>query len=237
VGGCLGRKEATGRGVAICVREACKKLNIDLRKANVAVQGYGNVGTWTATTLQDMGAKIIATSDVDGGIYNPSGIDTKELTKYVEDTKSVIKFPGTKSINNEDLLATKCDILVPAALENQITEKNAAGVKCRLMVEGANGPTTPEADEILNRNKITVVPDVLANSGGVLGSYFEWVQNIGRQSWTIEEFNKQLEQKIVKAFNDVWDMAQQFKVTLRTAAYIIAVKRIADAMSHLGLFP
>lgn len=237
VGGCLGRKEATGRGVAICVREACKRLKMDLTKATVAVQGFGNVGSWAAITLQEMGAKIIATSDVNGGILNPSGIDAKKLAGQVDKTRTVVGYPGSKSITNEDLLTTKCDILVPVALENQITERNAAGVKCKLMVEGANGPTTTEADEILNENKIVVVPDVLANSGGVLGSYFEWVQNLHRESWTIEEFNKQLEKKIVKAFNDVWDMAQKYKVTLRTAAYMIAVKRIADAMSVLGLFP
>jgi len=237
VGGCLGRKEATGRGVATCVREACKKLKMDLTKATVAVQGFGNVGSWTAITLQEMGAKIIATSDVNGGILNPSGIDSKKLAEQVDETRTVVGYPGSKSITNDDLLTTKCDILVPAALENQITERNAAGVKCKLMVEGANGPTTTEADEILNKNKILVVPDVLANSGGVLGSYFEWLQNLHRESWTMEEFNRQLEAKIVKAFNDVWDMAQQFKVTLRTAAYMIAVKRISDAMSKLGLFP
>lgn len=237
LGGCVGRKEATGRGVAVCAREACKKLNMDLENSTVVVQGYGNVGSSAAITLQDMGAKMIAASDIEGGIYNASGIDAKELAKHVEKTRSVIKFPGAKSIHNEDLLATKCDVLVPAAMENQITENNAAGVKCRLMVEGANGPTTPEADEILRKNGITVVPDVLANSGGVLGSYFEWVQNLGRQSWTLQEFNKQLEQKIMKSFNDVWDIAQRYEVTLRIAAYIIAVKRLADAMSQLGLFP
>jgi glutamate dehydrogenase (NAD(P)+) len=237
VGGCLGRKEATGRGVAVCVREACKKLKMDLAKATVAVQGFGNVGSWAAITLQEMGAKIIATSDVNGGILNPNGIDVKKLAEWVDRARTVVGYTGSKSITNDDLLATKCDILVPAALENQITERNAADVKCKLMVEGANGPTTTEADEILTENKILIVPDVLANSGGVLGSYFEWVQNLHRESWAIEEFNQQLEKKIMKAFNDVWDMAQQYKVTLRTAAYIIAVKRIADAMSKLGLFP
>ncbi|WXG43695.1 MAG: Glu/Leu/Phe/Val dehydrogenase [Promethearchaeati archaeon SRVP18_Atabeyarchaeia-1] len=237
VGGSLGRKEATGHGVAICVREACKELNLSLKGANVAVQGFGNVGSWTAITLQGMGARIIATSDINGAILNPGGIDANELAKYVEKTGSVMKFPGTKAIHNDELLATKCDILVPAALENQITQENAPEVKCKLMVEGANGPTTTEADEILNKNKIVVVPDVLANSGGVLGSYFEWLQNIHRETWSIQEFNSQLEKKIVKAFHDVYDMSKNFNVTMRTAAYMIAVKRIADAMSKLGLFP
>ena len=237
IGGSLGRKEATGRGVAVCVREACKKIKMDLSKANVAVQGFGNVGSWTAMTLQDMGAKIIATSDVNGGIYNPTGIDAKALDEQVEKTGSVLNFPGTKNINNQELLATKCDILVPAALENQITEDNAPAVKCKLMVEGANGPTTTEADEILNKNKTLVVPDVLANSGGVLGSYFEWLQNIHRENWTMDEFNSRLEKKLVKAFSDVYDMSQSNNVTMRTAAYMIAVKRLSDAMGKLGLFP
>jgi glutamate dehydrogenase/leucine dehydrogenase len=237
VGGSLGRKEATGHGVAICVREACKELKMNLKGATVAVQGFGNVGSWAALTLQSMGAKIIASSDIRGAIINPSGIDAEALAKYAEKSGTVINFPGTRNIHNDELLTTKCDILVPAALENQITEVNAPQVKCKLMVEGANGPTTTEADEILNKNKVFVVPDVLANSGGVLGSYFEWLQNIHRESWSMEEFNSQLEKKIVKAFHDVYDMARSYGVTMRTAAYMIAVKRIADAMSKLGLFP
>lgn len=237
IGGSLGRKEATGHGVALCVREACKELGMSLKGANVAVQGFGNVGSWAAITLQSMGARIIATSDVNGAILNQSGIDANELSKHVAKTGSVVKFPGTKGIHNDELLTTKCDILVPAALENQITETNAPQVKCKLMVEGANGPTTTEADEILVKNKTFVVPDVLANSGGVLGSYFEWVQNLHRESWTLEEFNTQLEKKIVKAFHDVYDMAKSYNVTMRAAAYMIAVKRISGAMSVLGLFP
>jgi glutamate dehydrogenase/leucine dehydrogenase len=237
VGGSLGRKEATGRGVSICVREACKELKMNLKGAAVAVQGFGNVGSWTSITLQSMGAKIIATSDINGAISNPNGIDAEELAKHVGKTGTVMKFPGAKSIDNAELLETKCDILVPAALENQITEDNASQINCKLLVEGANGPTTTEADEILNKNKIFVVPDVLANAGGVLGSYFEWVQNLHRESWSMEEFNTQLEKKLVKAFHDVYDMAKSYNVTMLAAAYMIAVKRISDAMSKLGLFP
>jgi len=235
--GCVGRTTATGRGVAICIREACKKLGIDLTKANFAVQGYGNVGTWTAVILQEMGAKMIAASDVKGGAYNANGMDANELVKYTQKTGSVVDYPGTKSISNEELLTTKCDILVPAAMENQITDENAQKIRCRILAEGANGPTTPEADEILNKNKILVLPDVLVNSGGVLGSYFEWVQNLHRETWEEEEFNDKLEGKIVKAFNSVYDMAQKYNVSMRIAAYMIAVKRISDAMSKLGLFP
>ncbi|WXG46286.1 MAG: Glu/Leu/Phe/Val dehydrogenase [Candidatus Atabeyarchaeum deiterrae] len=235
--GCVGRTTATGRGVAICIREACKKLGIDLTKVNFAVQGYGNVGTWTAVILQEMGAKMIAASDVKGGVHNANGINANELVKHTQKTGSVVDYPGTKSISNEELLTTKCDILVPAAMENQITDENAQKIKCRILAEGANGPTTPEADEILNKNKILVLPDVLVNSGGVLGSYFEWVQNLHRETWEEEEFNDKLEDKMVKAFNGVYDMAQKYIVPMRIAAYMIAVKRISDAMSKLGLFP
>jgi glutamate dehydrogenase/leucine dehydrogenase len=235
--GCVGRTTATGRGVAICVREACKKLKIDLKKSNFVVQGYGNVGTWTAVILQEMGAKMIAASDVKGGVYSANGLDAKELVKHAQKTGSVTNYPGTKNMTNEELLATKCDILVPAAMENQITNKNAENIKCKILSEGANGPTTPEGDEILNRNKIVVLPDVLVNSGGVLGSYFEWLQNLHRETWKEEEFNDKLEEKMVAAFEGVWNMAQKYHVTIRTAAYMIAVKKIADAMDKLGLFP
>jgi glutamate dehydrogenase/leucine dehydrogenase len=237
VGGILGRESSTGRGLAICVREACKRLNIDIKNATFVVQGYGNVGIWAAKILQGLGAKMIGASDSKGGVYDAKGIDPSKLLEHKEKTDKVMNYPGAKSITNEEILTTKCDILIPCALENQITAKNAADIKCRIVGEGANGPTTPDADEILYDNKILDVPDVLANSGGVLGSYFEWLQNLGRETWTEEEFNEKLEKKMVKAFAGVYEMSQKYKVNMRTGAYMIAVKRIVDATDKLGLFP
>jgi glutamate dehydrogenase/leucine dehydrogenase len=208
-----------------------------LKSATFVVQGYGNVGIWAAKILQGWGAKMIAASDSKGGVIDPKGIDANKLFEHKEKTDKVANYPGTKIITNEELLTTKCDILLPCALENQITGENAAKIRCRIVGEGANGPTTPDADEILFKNKISVVPDVLANSGGVLGSYFEWLQNLDRESWTEEEFNKKLEEKMVKAFNGVYDMSQKYNANMRTGAYMIAVKRIADATEKLGLFP
>lgn len=237
IGGSLGRESSTGRGLAICVREACKKLNIDIKNATFAVQGYGNVGIWAAQILASWGAKMIAASDSKGGVYDPKGIDPKKLLEHKEKTDKVQGYAGTKSITNEELLTTKCDILLPCALENQITGENASKISCKILGEGANGPTTPDADEILYKNKILLLPDVLANSGGVLGSYFEWLQNLQRDTWTEEAFNRTLEDKMVKAFNGVYDMSQKYKVNMRTGAYMIAVKRITDATEKLGLFP
>jgi glutamate dehydrogenase/leucine dehydrogenase len=180
---------------------------------------------------------MVAASDSKGGVIDPKGIDPTKLLEHKEKTDKAAGYPGTKNITNEELLLTKCDILLPCALENQITGENAPKLNCKIVGEGANGPTTPEADEIIFNKKIMVLPDVLANSGGVLGSYFEWLQNIERESWTEEEFNKKLEEKMVRAFNGVYDMSQKFKVNMRTGAYMIAVKRIADATEKLGLFP
>jgi glutamate dehydrogenase/leucine dehydrogenase len=237
IGGSLGRESSTGRGLAFCVREACKKLNIDMKIATFVVQGYGNVGIWAAQILAGWGAKMIGASDSKGGVIDPKGIDPKKLLEFKEKTDKVQGYPGTKNTTNEELLVAKCDILLPCALENQITGENASKISCRIVAEGANGPTTPEADETLFKKGIMVLPDVLANSGGVLGSYFEWLQNLDRESWTEDEFNKKLEEKMVKAFNGVYEMSQKFKVNQRTGAYMIAVKRIADATEKLGLFP
>jgi glutamate dehydrogenase/leucine dehydrogenase len=237
VGGSVGRESSTGRGIAICAREACRKHGIDLKNATFVVQGYGNVGYWAAQILQVMGAKMIGASDSKGGVYDPKGIDPKKLLDHKKKTDSVMNYLSAKNITNEEIITTKCDILIPSALENQVTVGNAADVKCRIMVEGANGPTTPDADEILFKNKVLNVPDVLANSGGVLGSYFEWLQNLGRQTWTEQEFNTKLEEKMVHAFNGVYEIAQKYKVNMRTGAYMIAVKRICDAIEELGFFP
>ncbi|RLI14587.1 MAG: glutamate dehydrogenase, partial [Candidatus Hecatellales archaeon] len=241
LGGSLGRKEATGLGVAICVREAAKSLGLDMSKLTVAVQGFGNVGSYAAISLADMGAKIIAVSDLvpdlPGGIYNPEGINPRKLKDFKAKTGVIAGFPGSREVPADDVLTMECDVLVPAALENQITSRNAGDIKARIISEGANGPTTPEADAILNRNEVLVVPDILANTGGVTVSYFEWVQNLTRERWTEEEVNRKLEQKIVKSFHDIYEAAKEHNVSMRTAAMMLAVGRVTDAFEKAGLFP
>ncbi|MGF3535591.1 MAG: Glu/Leu/Phe/Val family dehydrogenase [Candidatus Bathyarchaeia archaeon] len=230
VGGSLGRNEATSRGVMYTVMEAAKHLGINLKGATVAVQGYGNVGYHAARLLHEIGCKIIAVSDSKGGIYNPQGLDPVKVLEHKDKTGSVVDYPGSQLITNEQLLEMECDILVPAALENQITEKNANKIKAKIVAEGANGPVTPEADEILYKKGIFVIPDILANSGGVIVSYFEQVQNQMNYYWTEEEVRAKLKDTITKAFNDVLKMSTQHSVNMRTAAYMLAVKRVADAM-------
>ena len=241
LGGSLGRREATGFGVAICVREAAKLLGLDLSKLTVAVQGFGKVGSHAAIALADMGAKIIAVSDLvpdlPGGIYNPEGINPRKLKDFKAKTGVIAGFPGSREVPADDVLTMECDVLVPAALENQITSRNAGDIKARIISEGANGPTTPEADAILNRNEVLVVPDILANTGGVTVSYFEWVQNLTRERWTEEEVNRKLEQKIVKSFHDIYRAAKENNVSMRTAAMMLAVGRVTDAFEKAGLFP
>ena len=235
IGGSLGRKEATGRGTAICAREAAQALGIEMEKARVSVQGFGNVGMYAAVTLAEMGAKIIAVSDSKGGIYNPEGLDPWKVAEHKAKTGSVVGFPGAKDIPGDDVLTVDCEILIPAALENQITDRNAGEIKAKIVCEGANGPTTPEADAILERNGVLVVPDILANAGGVTVSYFEWVQNLTREQWSLDEVNRKLEQKMVGAFREVYRLAKSEGVTMRTAAMMLAVKRVAEAFK--GLFP
>jgi len=230
VGGSLGRNEATSRGVMYTVVEAANHLGINLKGATVAVQGYGNVGYHAARLLHEIGCKIIAVSDSKGGIYNPQGLDPVKVLEHKDKTGSVVDYPGSQLITNEQLLEMECDILVPAALENQITEKNAPNIKAKIVAEGANGPVTPEADEILYKKGIFVIPDILANSGGVIVSYFEQVQNQMNYYWTEEEVRAKLKDTITKAFNDVLKMSTQHNVNMRTAAYMLAVKRVADAM-------
>ena len=227
-GGSEGREEATGRGVAICVREAAKHLGLDLKA--VAVQGYGNVGVNAAKTLHEMGYKIVAVSDSKGGIYNPDGLDPVRVFEHKKETGRVAGFEGCKEITNEELLELECDILVPAALENQITESNAANVKAKIIVEGANGPCTPKAHEILHERGVFVVPDILANAGGVLVSYFEWVQNLHQEHWSEEEVNKKLEEKMKEAFRDAIDASKRYKVDMVTAANMLGVDRVAEAI-------
>jgi glutamate dehydrogenase (NAD(P)+) len=237
IGGSEGREEATSRGVVICAREAAKHLGIKLKGATVAVQGFGNVGWNAAKIAHDMGCKIVAVSDSTGGIYDPKGLDPRKVYEHKSKTGSVVKCKGCKTITNEELLEVKCDILVPAALENQITRANADRIRASIISEGANGPTTPEADKILHEKGILLVPDILANAGGVTGSYFEWVQNLTREHWTLEEVNRKLENKMVKAFHDVCNLSVKEKSDMRTAALTLGVGRVSDAIKTFGLWP
>jgi glutamate dehydrogenase len=235
IGGSQGRKEATGKGCSIIVREAAKKIGLDLKNATFAVNGFGNVGSYSAICVQELGAKMIACNDVYGGAYNPDGMDAKEVLKWVTKTGSVKGFPGSKSVEtNAELFALPVDIIIPAAKENIITAEIAPSIKAKILAEAANGPTTPEADEILKKKDILVVPDVLVSSGGVTVSYFEWVQNLQNYYWTAEEVTSRLEQSMVKAFEELYAMHQEKKVSMREAAFLVAVKKVADAMRVRG---
>ncbi len=236
-GGSPGRKAATGYGVVVCTIEALKHIGIKLTGSSVAVQGFGNVGYHAATIMSDLGSKVIAVSDSRGGIYSADGLDIKAVAKYKDDADSVQGFRGSKAITNEELLGLKCDALLPCAMEHQLTKKNASKIKASIISEGANSPTTPDADVIFDRMNVFVVPDILANAGGVTVSYYEWVQNHQREGWTERDIHKKLEQKMVAAFNDVLEISKKYKVNMRTGAYILAVGRVADAMKKLGLFP
>lgn len=237
LGGTLGRKEATGRGCVFTTIEAAKMLKMDLTKSTVAIQGFGNVGYSAAVIFHDLGAKIIALSDSQGGIYNPAGLDPKKVLAAKQKGSSVIDYQEGDHISNEELLTLKCDVLVPAALENVITLKNAAKVRAKIISEGANGPTVPEADEVLQSNGVFVIPDILANAGGVTVSYFEWVQNIQAFFWSEEDINRKLGEIMVRSFHEVFKMAQDHKVTPRLGAYMLAVGRVAEAIQLLGLHP
>lgn len=237
LGGSEGREEATGRGVAICAREAAKHVGIDLNGARVAVQGFGKVGKAAAKILHEMGCKIIAASDSKGGIYNPNGLDLLAVIEHKLKTGQLFGFKDCKKITNKELLELECEILVPAALENQITKANAARIKAKIVVEGANGPSTPEARKIMHERGTFVVPDILANAGGVTVSYFEWAQNLHREHWAEEEVNRKLEEKMVKAFKDVLEIARKHNVSMADAAFMLAISRVADAHGKLGLWP
>ncbi len=236
LGGSEGRATATSRGVAFCVREAAKARKLRLKGSTVAIQGYGNAGSNAAIFLSEMGCKVIALSDSKGGVYSTKGIDPLHVLKHKEKTGSVIGFDGTEQISNEDLLEVECDILVPAALENVITKSNASKIKAKIIAEAANGPTTTQADEILDENGIFVIPDILANSGGVIVSYLEWVQNLNREHWTEQEVFNKLEKKILTAFYDVYNNSKK-KTSMRTAALMLGVGRVAEAIKTLGLWP
>ncbi len=240
LGGSEGRNAATGRGVAICVREAVQAfLKKDMKSVTVAVQGFGNVGSNTVKTLMEMGAKLVAISDVVGGAKakSPSGTFEQSYERLIDESNkagSISKISGVEEISNEEVLESDVDVLVPAALENQIIEANANKIKARLIVEAANGPTTPMADKILGRMEVNVIPDILANSGGVLVSYFEWVQNLNRDHWTEEIVNDRLESKMKKAFYDVLAYSQKNNVDVRRAALVLAVGRVVSAMKLSG---
>jgi len=234
IGGSEGKTESTGLGVAIVGREAAKKLDIDLKNAKVVVQGFGNVGYYSAYFMEKLGCKIVGISDSRGGIYNKDGLSVDAVLEFKKKTGSVVNYPGAEVVSNEELLEVECDILIPAALENQITEKNANRIKAKLILEGANGPTTPEADDILHKKGVVVVPDILANAGGVSVSYFEWVQNLQEYYWSKEEVFDKLDKLLVKAFNRVYETYRNYDVDMRMAAYICAISRVVDAMKTRG---
>jgi glutamate dehydrogenase (NAD(P)+) len=237
MGGSLGRREATGRGVSIVTREAAKHVGFDIKGATVAVQGFGNVGSVSADLIAALGAKIVAVADWKGGVYNEKGLDVAAMMDYArQHNKTVDGFPGGEPIDNERLFALDVDVLVPAALENQITMENAPGIRAKVVVEGANGPTTPEAHKVLHERGVFVVPDILANSGGVTTSYFEWVQDRHGYFWTLEEVNNRLEAKMCEAFNAVLQTSLKYKTDMRTAAYIVAINRVATVTKLRGMY-
>lgn len=237
IGGSFGRTEATGRGVAYCARRAVAHLDMKTASPRVAVQGFGNVGSVTAKLLHQAGYTIVAVSDVHGGIYNPKGLDIPRLLAYVSEMGKVEGFTGSTPVNNKDLLEIPCDVLIPAALGGQITKDNAEKLQCTIVVEGANGPTTPEADMILHDRGIMVVPDILANAGGVTVSYFEWVQGMMHLFWSEDEVNQRLEQIMGRACDQVLELSTKSKLRTRLAALRIGVSRIAEAKRLRGLYP
>jgi glutamate dehydrogenase (NAD(P)+) len=237
IGGSLGRKEATGRGVMVTVIEAMKYRGIPVDGARAAIQGFGNAGSIAAMLMHDAGAKIIAVSDSKGGILNAKGLDPHSVIEHKAKTGSVIGYENSETITNAELLELECDLLIPAALENQITELNARKIKARIIAEAANGPTTPEADRILHDRGIFVVPDILANAGGVTVSYFEWVQDLQALFWSEYDINEKLRTIMVHSFDAVLRTAEKHKVDMRTAALILAVGRVANAMKIRGLWP
>jgi len=240
IGGSLGRGEATGRGVMISTREILKKLNIPFSKATVAIQGMGNVGGVSAKLISEQGAVVVAVSDVSGGIYNPEGLDVSDIRKYLSVRGNLLKdytAPDIKQITNEELLRLPVDVLIPAAMENQLNAGNAGYIQAKVIVEGANGPTTVEADDILKSRGITLVPDILANAGGVVVSYFEWTQNIQALFWGEDEVNERLNRIMVNAIDEVFSLHKEKDITMRTSAYCLALQKIVTAKKLRGIFP
>jgi glutamate dehydrogenase (NAD(P)+) len=235
LGGSEGRGDATARGGMYCVREAAKVIGLDTHGATMAIQGFGNAGQFAALLGQELlGTKIVAVSDSKGGIYNPGGLDPQKVVRHKEDTGSVVDFPGAQNISNADLLELDVDILAPSALENQITAENAANIKGKIIAELANGPTTPEADEVLYENGLYVIPDFLCNAGGVTVSYFEQVQNAYDYYWDVDTVHERLDKKMTTAFHAVDETAKKYRINNRMAAYVVAVQRVAEACRLRG---
>ena len=237
LGGSEGRNEATARGCVYTVVEAARHLGMDLTTSRVAVQGFGNAGSIAARLIVEEGATVVAVSDSTGGIHNPAGLDIGKVIGWKAEHGTVQGFPGASDVSNAAVLEVDCDVLIPAALENQITPRNAGNIKARLIAEAANGPTTPEADDILFKNGKFLIPDILCNAGGVTVSYFEWVQDLNRDHWSETVVNAKLKEIMVKAFGETLEVAEREQVNMRTAAYLVAVKRVSDAMELRGLYP
>ncbi len=236
MGGSAGRREATGRGCMLVTREALKGMGLPLRGARVVVQGFGNVGSIAAELLQEQGARIVAVSDVSGGVHNEKGLDVKDLIQWREAHRYVSGYPKAEAVSNEDLLTLPTDVLLPAALENVITKKNAKDIQAKLIIEGANGPTAAGADEILDKKGVVVVPDILANAGGVTVSYFEWVQDRDGYFWTVDVVNGRLEEIMVRSFESVLAVSKRYKVNMRIAAYTLAIERVAAVHRLRGMY-
>jgi glutamate dehydrogenase (NAD(P)+) len=237
LGGSLGRKEATGRGLVYLVEAVARKIGMSLEGATAVVQGFGNVGSNTARFFEEDGVKVVAVSDVTAGIYNPEGLSVQSLLDYIAEHRFLKGYPEGEEISNKDLLELPCDILTPAALQNQITAENADRIKCRILAEGANGPTTLEADEILNRKKVFILPDVLGNAGGVTVSYFEWVQDTQNFMWSLQEINNRLHAILLDAFERTLARSDKDRVDMRTAALIEGINRVTQAKLLRGVFP
>jgi glutamate dehydrogenase (NAD(P)+) len=237
LGGSEGRAEATARGTVYCITDAARHLDLDLRSATVAIQGFGNAGSIAAQLIAAEGARVVAVSDSSGGIRDASGLDVGRVLAWKKEHGTVQGFPQAEDISNAELLETECDILVPAALENVITASNAERIRARVLAEAANGPTTPEADEILHRRGVFLIPDILCNAGGVTVSYFEWVQDLNRDHWSEREVNTKLRGIMTRAFGETLALAEREEVNMRTAAYLLAVERVASATALRGLYP
>jgi glutamate dehydrogenase (NAD(P)+) len=236
MGGSLGRRDATGRGCLVTTKQGLNHLDIPVQQATVAVQGFGNVGSTAARLMAEEGMRVVAVSDKKGGIYDPKGLDIPGVIEWTKEHRFLEGFPGAKVISNEELLKLKCDVLLPAALENVITSKNAGSVKARIICEGANGPTTAKADAILDKKGIFVIPDILANAGGVTVSYFEWVQDRGGYFWEEEVVNSRLERIMVEAFDEVLAMSKEHEVSMRIGAYMLAISRVAAVHRLRGMY-
>jgi glutamate dehydrogenase (NAD(P)+) len=237
LGGSEGRTEATARGAVYCILEAARYLSLDLRKARVAVQGFGNAGSIAARLIAAEGATVIAVSDSSGGILNAQGLDVDRVIAWKGEHGTVRGFPGATEITNAEILEVDCDVLIPAALENQITSRNAAKIKAKVVAEAANGPTTPDADAILHEKGVFLIPDILCNAGGVTVSYFEWVQDLNRDHWSEQIVNAKLKDIMVKAFHETLEMSKTAHASMRLGAYLLAVQRVADATAMRGLYP